>query len=98
MLGSTKWHDFLHFSKKGLKQDQAQIREIVTDPDNDRDRCAMFAGNKLMARRCNIPISCGICQLPPGTKVMMKGLCENDVTTNKNFDMYYYPYGHRNGQ
>jgi hypothetical protein len=58
------------------------------------ERCALIWGTTIEATKCDDQFSCGVCNMNPNTKIMMKGICTQN--TLNEFDLQYYVHGHKN--
>ena len=56
--------------------------------------CAYIFGNRVEPASCIQAYACGICYLPPGKLLKMKGLCKDDIV--EKYDTDYYIYGSKN--
>lgn len=78
---------------------------ISLDPSTpDGDRLCLFArgrradsggrGYHLVRQPCSSQVPCGICTMKTNIRrLMLKGLCVQDMTKNSDFDTEYYPHG-----
>ena len=61
--------------------------------------CSMIRGKDFLAReKCDSKLPCGICYFSPFRKLVLKGLCFNELKTNLDFDTEYYVHGILNGR
>ena len=72
----------------------------------DGDKVCLFArggrtdisgsGYYLVRQSCSSHIPCGICKVKlsnPPARLLLKGLCVQDMTKDSDFDTEYYPHG-----
>ena len=48
----------------------------------ESERCALVWGYTAETRDCDSKMSCGVCYLKTRTRLMMKGLCKDDTSTD----------------
>ena len=87
---------------------QRKVDNLWTDPYDSstsfknfdiidsQEKCAYIFGNRIEPAACTQNYACGLCQLPPGKLLKMKGLCQEDITYK--FDTDYYIFGAKNSQ
>jgi hypothetical protein len=57
--------------------------------------CAYIFGDRVEPAPCYNKFPCGVCKIPPGKLLKIKGLCTVDIEAN--YDTDYYVYGTKNG-
>ena len=54
-------------------------------------RCVYQKGGFMSHTQCSRSAACGICKIPSGKILYLKGLCEHDISNL--YDIHYYVYG-----
>ena len=85
---------------------QRKVDNLWTDPHDNttsfknfdiidsHEKCAYVFGNRIEPAACLQNYACGLCYLPPGKLLKMKGLCKEDIL--EKFDTDYYIFGAKN--
>ena len=66
-------------------------------------KCVYVLGNGIFQEECSSHVACGVCNLVDknefGTSLIkMKGVCKDDLWSNKLYDVDYYIHGVKNGR
>ena len=59
-------------------------------------RCVYQKGGFMSLTQCGRTSACGVCRLPRGKILYLKGLCQDDI--DNLYDMHYYFYGVKNNR
>ena len=63
---------------------------------SDRE-CSYVFGDRIERNLCDVRFPCGICQLAPAKRLLIKGVCGKDVENNY-YDFDFGVYGTKNGR
>ena len=58
--------------------------------DLSDEQCQYAFGNTMEVQPCTVKFPCGICKLPEGKRLIVKGMCEKDVEDSYDFDFGIY--------
>ena len=71
-------------------------KNISAYADVSNYECPYVFGDRVEKGLCEVKFPCGLCQLPPAKRLLIKGVCAKDVEYNYDFD--FGIYGTKNGR